>query len=229
MGLYTQRAQGIPGGKTAVLEPEELEDALLHAAGPHRRRRADQRAAAGRSPASAPSSAATSPTSPTGRTCSCTGSASRTSRRSGGGSRRSACRRPRPAATPRASCSAARWPASLADEVVDASDVLRRDGREVRRRPGVLQPAAQVQDLDLRLRDHCTDHEINDVSFVGVVGRRRRGRLRPVGRRRPVDQPEVRPAARRLRPPRPGHRGVGRRSPRSSATTATAGSATTPG
>jgi sulfite reductase (ferredoxin) len=26
MGLYTQRAQGIPGGKTAVLEPEELED-----------------------------------------------------------------------------------------------------------------------------------------------------------------------------------------------------------
>src|SRR3954454_11435159 len=25
MGLYTQRAQGIPGGKTAVLEPEELE------------------------------------------------------------------------------------------------------------------------------------------------------------------------------------------------------------
>jgi sulfite reductase (ferredoxin) len=26
MGLYTQRAQGIPGGRTAVLEPEELED-----------------------------------------------------------------------------------------------------------------------------------------------------------------------------------------------------------
>src|SRR3954471_7427428 len=25
-GLYTQRAPGIPGGKTAVLEPEELED-----------------------------------------------------------------------------------------------------------------------------------------------------------------------------------------------------------
>ncbi|MCU1690031.1 MAG: sir, partial [Jatrophihabitantaceae bacterium] len=25
-GLYTQRAQGIPGGKTAILEPEELED-----------------------------------------------------------------------------------------------------------------------------------------------------------------------------------------------------------
>ncbi|CAN5173787.1 sulfite reductase SirA [soil metagenome] len=26
MGLYTQRAQGIPGGRTAVLEPEQLED-----------------------------------------------------------------------------------------------------------------------------------------------------------------------------------------------------------
>src|SRR5262249_59245253 len=25
-GLYTQRAEGIPGGRTAVLEPEELED-----------------------------------------------------------------------------------------------------------------------------------------------------------------------------------------------------------
>src|SRR4051794_41910187 len=29
MGLYTQRAQGIPGGKTAVLEPEELEDSFF--------------------------------------------------------------------------------------------------------------------------------------------------------------------------------------------------------
>lgn len=29
MGLYTQRAPGIPGGKTAVLEPEELEDSYF--------------------------------------------------------------------------------------------------------------------------------------------------------------------------------------------------------
>jgi sulfite reductase (ferredoxin) len=29
MGLYTQRAQGIPGGKTATLEPEELEDSFF--------------------------------------------------------------------------------------------------------------------------------------------------------------------------------------------------------
>src|SRR4029450_7719760 len=26
LGLYTQRAAGIPGGRTAVLQPEELED-----------------------------------------------------------------------------------------------------------------------------------------------------------------------------------------------------------
>src|SRR3712207_8184844 len=29
MGLYTQRAPGIPGGKTAVLEPEELADSYF--------------------------------------------------------------------------------------------------------------------------------------------------------------------------------------------------------
>ena len=58
--------------------------------------------------------------------------------------------------------------------------------------------------------DHCTEPEIDDISFVGVVQRRRRGRLRPVGRRRPVDQPDVRPADRRLRPARPGHRRLGR-------------------
>ena len=45
-GLYTQRAEGIPGGKTAVLEPGGARGAVLHAAHPHRRRAADQRAAA---------------------------------------------------------------------------------------------------------------------------------------------------------------------------------------
>ena len=126
-----------------------------------------------RSPASAPSSAATSPTSPTGRTCSSTGSASRTSRRSGAGSRPSGCRRPRPAATPRGSCSAARWPAILEDEVIDATDVHRRDGREVRRQPRVQQPAAQVEDLDVGLRRplHRATRSTTS-SFVGVRERR---------------------------------------------------------
>ena len=48
MGLYTQRQQGIPGGQTATLEPEELEAPILHDAGAHRRRCAHQRAAARR-------------------------------------------------------------------------------------------------------------------------------------------------------------------------------------
>ena len=43
------------------------------------------------------------------------------------------------------------------------------------------------------------------------VAPRARPRLRPVGRRRPVHQPDVRPAARRLRPAGRGRRGLGRR------------------
>ncbi len=55
----------------------------------------------------------------------------------------------------------------------------------------------------------CAIHEINDIAFVGVVNGDRGGRLRPVGRRRPVHQPDDRPAPRRVRPGRAGPRGVG--------------------
>ena len=58
---------------------------------------------------------------------------------------------------------------------------------------------------------------------------RARPRLRPLGRRRPVDQPDARPEARRLDPARRRRRTPGRPSPRSSATTATAGCARAPG
>ena len=54
-------------------------------------------------------------------------------------------------------------------------------------------------------------HEINDVAFVGVVPPRARPRLRPVGRRRPVDQPDAGAAARRLGPARRGARRLGGR------------------
>ena len=57
----------------------------------------------------------------------------------------------------------------------------------------------------------CAIHEINDIAFVGVVQRPGRGRLRPVGRRRPVHQPDDRQAARRLRPAGSGRRGLGGR------------------
>ena len=40
-GLYTQRRPGIPGGRTAILEPRGARRRVLHDAHPHRRRRAD--------------------------------------------------------------------------------------------------------------------------------------------------------------------------------------------
>ena len=111
-GLYTQRRQGIPGGRTAILEPEELDDEYfmlriridggaltseqlavdrrdLDHLRPRRRRH--------HRPAERP--AALDPGR--GRPGDL-----------GASSRRSACRPPRPAATPRASCSAARSKAS---------------------------------------------------------------------------------------------------------------------
>ena len=39
-GLYTQRKPGIGGGKTGALEDAEIEDPVLHDAGPHPRRSA---------------------------------------------------------------------------------------------------------------------------------------------------------------------------------------------
>ena len=89
-GLYTQRRPGIDGGRTAVLEPWELDDEYfmlrVRIDGGQlttEQLRDDRRDLDRRSPA-------TPPTSPTGRTSSCTGSGSRTCRRSGTGSRPSA-------------------------------------------------------------------------------------------------------------------------------------------
>ena len=57
----------------------------------------------------------------------------------------------------------------------------------------------------------CTNPEINDVSFVGVLGGRRSARIRPAGGRRAVDQSHVRPASGRLRRARPRRRSLGGR------------------
>ena len=128
------------------------------------------------------------------------------------GSRRSGCTRPRPAATPRASCSAARWRASPPTR---CSTPSRRDGADGRARTSATR---RSRNLPRKFKtsicgcaEHCTNHEINDVSFVGVRNADGEAGLRPVGRRRAVDQPDVRPAARRVRPARAGHRGLGRR------------------
>ena len=96
-----------------------------------------------------------------------------------------------------------------ADEVIDPTPADRRDRRAVRRRPGVLQPAAQVQVVDLVAGRHAVRDQRH------LVPRRRpprlRPRLRPVGRRRPVDQPDAGPAARRLGAAGRGARRLGRR------------------
>ncbi len=97
-----------------------------------------------------------------------------------------------------------------ADEIIDGTPAIDEIQRAVHRLPGVLQPPPQVQDRDQR---------------VAAAGRRARGQrhlvrrrraprarpgLRPVGRRRPVDQPDARPAARRVGAAGRGPGGVGR-------------------
>ena len=139
---------------------------------------------------------ATPPTSPTGRTSSTTGSRSRTCRRSGSAWRASACITTEACGdTPRVILGS---PVAgiAADEVIDPHARDRRDPRALHRQQGVLQPAAQVQDRDLLAAGRRPRGQRR------LVHRRRapraRPRLRPVGRRRPVDQPDDRAAARRL-------------------------------
>ena len=117
--------------------------------------------------------------------------------RAGGGR---ACPPPRPAATPRASSSAARSPGSTPTR----SSTPRRADRARSTTRYIGNPA--FSNLPRKFKTaltgcpaHCTVHEINDVAFVGVVNEQRRDGLRPVGRRRPVHQPDAGQAARRLR------------------------------
>jgi sulfite reductase (ferredoxin) len=167
MGLYTQRAQGIPGGKTAVLEPEELEDSyfMLRVRIDGGQLTSDQlRVIAGIS-------------TEFGRDV-----ADVTDRQNVqlhwiriedvpeiwrrleevGLSTTEAC-----GDTPRTmlGCPLA---GVLADEVVDASDVLAETvakylgSREFSNLPRKWKTSMSG------CSDHCTGHEINDVSFVGV-------------------------------------------------------------
>ena len=142
--------------------------AVLHAAHPRRQRPADLRAAAHHRRDQHRRTAATSPTSPTGRTSSCTGSASRTSRRSGSGWTRSAWTPPRPAATARASSSAARSPAWRTTR----SSTRPACCRQVRDRyigdPAFSNLPRKFKTSISGCSVHCTNHEINDVAFVGV-------------------------------------------------------------
>ena len=170
-GLYTQRSPGIGGGLTGSLEPEELDDKFFmlrvridggrltseqlraiaevstEYGARHRRRHR---------PAEHP--AALDPDR-------------RHARRSGSGSRRPAFRPPKPAATPRASSSAARWPATMPTR---SSTAQRRSRGRPRTATSAIRSSptcrASSRPPISGCPDHCTVHEINDISFVGVVG-----------------------------------------------------------
>ena len=87
----------------------------------------------------------------------------------------------------------------------------RRHPRPVHRDDGVLEPAAQVQDLDQRMRRvvHRPRDQRHLARRRGAPGSRRG--LRPVGRRRPFHESDVRAAPRGVRRPRSAPRRHGPR------------------
>ena len=191
--------------------PERARRRVLHAADPLRRRALSGeqlRAIAGISR----TSAATPPTSPTGRTSSCTGSASRTCPRSGSASRPSASSTTEACGdTPRVILGS---PVAgiAADEIIDGTPAI----EEIRATATSATPSSPTCRASSRPRSPArrsldVAHEVERR----LVRRRRppraRTRVRRLGRRRAVDQPDVRAATRRLGPPRRGPRGLGRR------------------
>ena len=159
-----------PGSTAAApraLEPEELDDSLLHAAGAHRRRRADHRAAAAARRDLPRLTPATPPTSPTGRTSSTTGSEIEDMPaiwQQAGGRRPAHHRglRGHPAGHPR---------------LAGRRHRRRRDDRPAaghRRDPATATSAAtEFSNLPRKFKSAISwqqdvAHEVNDVSFIGV-------------------------------------------------------------
>ena len=163
--------------------------------------------------ASAPTSPATPPTSPTGRTSSTTGSAIEDVPDDLGAPRG------RRAEHARGLRRLARAPflGSPVAGVAKRRDHRRHPGARgdqapLHRQPGVLQPARASS------RPPLTGHPSHDVrprDQRRLLRRHRppraRPRLRPLGRRRAVHQPDARPEARRLDPARRGGRRLGGR------------------
>jgi sulfite reductase (ferredoxin) len=168
-GLYTQRAQGIPGGKTAILEPEELEDRYFML-----RARID----GGRLTSQALRAIAGISTE-FGRDV-----ADITDRQNVqyhwiriedvpeiwrrleavGLSSTEAC-----GDTPRVmlGCPLA---GVLADDVIDATDAIHETVEKYVGDPAFSNLPRKFKTSISGCADHCTNHEINDVAFVGVVG-----------------------------------------------------------
>ena len=180
MGLYTQRAPGIPGGKTAVLEPEELEDSYFMM-----RVRID-----GGQLTSDALRVIGGISTEFGRDV-----ADVTDRQnvqyhwiriedvpeiwrrleSVGLSTTEAC-----GDVPRVmlGCPLA---GILEDEVIDATDVIAETVAKYVGSPEFSNLPRKWKTSMSGCVDHCTEPEIDDVSFVGVVNDDGRGRLRPRG------------------------------------------------
>ena len=168
-GLYTQRRPGIDGGRTASLPAEELDDEYFML-----RIRSDGGALSSaqlhaRSPASPPSSPAGPRTSPTARTSSCTGSGSRTSRRSGGAWRPSGLSSTEACGdTPRVILGS---PVAgvAADEIIDGTPAIEAIVARYIGDPEYSNLPRKFKTAISGSPRQDVAHEINDVSFVGVV------------------------------------------------------------
>ena len=221
-------ARGHPGRQDRDPGAGGARGAVLHAAGPHRRRAAHHRAAAGhrrdRDRVRARRRRHHRPPEHPAALDPHRGRAGR----SGSGSRPSASARRRPAATRPASSSAARSPASTPTRSSTRSGAIREVTARYLGDPAFSNLPRKFKTSISGCPVHCTNHEINDIAFVGVV----HPTLGPgydlwVGGGLSTN-PKLGAAARRLRRAGPGRRGVGGRHPASSATTATAGRARTP-
>ena len=166
-GLYTQRRPGIDGGKTATLEPWELDDEYFML-----RIRIDGGASrlsnCGSSARSRSISRGTPPMSPTGRTSNCTGFESRTFPRSGVASRRSDSTTEACGDCPRVILGS---PVAgiAAEEIIDPTPAIRDI---VDRYIGDPEYANLPRKFKTALTGHPVHDvapEVNDVAFVGVV------------------------------------------------------------
>ena len=97
-----------------------------------------------------------------------------------------------------------------ATEILDATPEIRRTHSRYIGNPEFSNLPRKFKSAISGCPVQCTLHEINDIAFAGVTGPDGTARVRPVGRRRAVHQPDDRQAARRVRPAGPGRRGVGR-------------------
>ena len=116
-----------------------------------------------------------------------------------------------------------------ADEIIDATPEIEEIGEAFIGDPAFSNLPRKFKSVDQRLRGAVHGPRDQRHRLRRRVNSRRRGRVRPVGRRRPVDQPDDRQAPRRVRPAGPGARGLGRAWPGCSVTTATGGCGTGPG